>query len=632
MTKPARCSKLWKRFPFLNIWTTEKQLAIWQQRVESTPTELDQMLTDYGSQTTALEETIRTLRADLENRDEKISTLETRVKEVEESENELSEDRDRVQDEMRALSEAYGSLEDEYRRLEEQQQQQQHLHPPEQAPTEEPTTAAGEDPSGAEGGEETSTRAAEQSQGESPDQLASVAAAGSTEVATLRAENTRLRETARQADDWMRMAVERMNTQDTQLTQTQQRIHELEAQLGQGAGEAQTSSAFAAEHDEFQRREHDLRQALEQEQIARGEIEQQLSGVSQELTLRFEQEEGARADLERALEQARNQVVVLKQEVSLMQSQNDEMAREDTKTFDALVSQKQAAQQVADAELSSAKEAASKLQAEKEALERRIQVLENNLQAYQQGSSSSNELDSLSQELALSRADLESSQLKFAAEMARKDAAIRSLESQLSGLQAEAASEDIRARDEEIEQLRQSNQAAQEWMAQAVQHHNALSEQNATLASEIKALKEHSLLPSSGDAASAEVRTKLDAMSKSLGEVQSQLQERDERISTLVAECDKLQNLKGPLAPLVPDAECTAELTTLREEIERLRQEKAEDTRRLEAAELEYEQMKSELAILSHEYEDLQEELATLQQGASAEIPQQELGSTGKFI
>jgi len=74
---------------------------------------------------------------------------------------------------------------------------------------------------------------------------------------------------------------------------------------------------------------------------------------------------------------------------------------------------------------------------------------------------------------------------------------------------------------------------------------------------------------------------------------------------------DNNRDLTGaPSITSPPDAEIDA----LRKENERLKQEKAQNQRRVEEAELEYEQMKSELAVLTHEYEDIQVELDSLKQ------------------
>jgi len=563
---------------------TEKHLAAWKQRVESTPTALDQMLSDYGAQTAALEETIETLRADLAYRNSKIEVLENQVKDLRTVEQEVTEERDRIQDEMQALSDAYSSLEEEYRRQEHQHENTTHGHP---------TTAAGEDPSGVE--DAATNRPAEQSQGENPDQLAS--SVGSTEVATLRAENSRLRETARSADEWMKMAVERMSVQDAQLAQTQQRIAELEAQLG----------GTDITHDE--RLVSELRQALESERMDRGQVEQELSGLRQENMAKEQQAEAHRQELEKA----RHEVVVLRQEVSLIQSQNNEMLREDSKTFDALVTEGKAPQNAAGAEVESARERVAVLLSEKNVLEGRVLEMEAKLTTSQDTTET---VESLRNELVQSRAEKE-------AQMAQKD-------------------EELRLKEDEITKLQEANQEAQEWMQQAVEHHNTLSQTNVELLAENEALREQFPPPAKSDSSSEHLQSKIESLSRSLEELQGQVQSKEERINALVLEhdatvaklnvalselsserdnqklvisksesIDNNRDLTGaPSITSPPDAEIAA----LRKENERLKQEKAQNQRRVEEAELEYEQMKSELAVLTHEYEDIQVELDSLKQ------------------
>ena len=563
--------------------STEKQLKVWKKRIESTPTELDEMLSEYGTQTAALEDTIRTLRTDVEERDSKIASLENRVKEVETAENELTEERDRMQEEMQALSDAYGSLEDEYRRLERQRQEEQQAQPSTQ---QEPTTAAGEDPRGAEGGAgddgDAANRAAEQAQGENPDQAASVAT-GSTEVATLRAENARLRETARQADDWMRMAVDRMGAQDAQLAETQQRIQILEGQLRE---QQRLEGHDMSSMEQWQHVEKELRDALESAQTAQSEAERQLSDLLNEQQIRVEQEQSTRKDLEQALEQARSEVMVLKQEVSLVKSQNDELAKEDSRTLDALKSKGEAAQQAAEAELESARESVIAVQKENELLHNRIRDLESTLASFERASSEPEvqaQVDSFKQQL------LESEKSK------NLDAG------------------DNSALMEEIEQLRQSNQAAQEWMAQAVEHHNVLVEQNSSLQAEIEKLKNESVKSMGMTEVS---NLNVEGSTHFSLEIQRELDEKAERIESLLAEIEQLKS-DALITPPVEDSR-EVELAALRAEIDALQKQKVESDKRLSEAELQYEQMKSELAVLSHEHEDVLEELASLQKNAAS--------------
>jgi chromosome segregation ATPase len=67
----------------------------------------------------------------------------------------------------------------------------------------------------------------------------------------------------------------------------------------------------------------------------------------------------------------------------------------------------------------------------------------------------------------------------------KRDATIRELESKLAAASqstvADVSDAELRAKDEEIFQLRTANEQAQAWMAKAVEHHTALSEQVSAL-------------------------------------------------------------------------------------------------------------------------------------------------------
>jgi chromosome segregation ATPase len=74
-------------------------------------------------------------------------------------------------------------------------------------------------------------------------------------------------------------------------------------------------------------------------------------------------------------------------------------------------------------------------------------------------------------------------------EIYRLESIVRELQDRLGKNLGEYTVEDIRSRDEEIAQLHEANTAAQEWMAKAVEHHQRLSTQAATLENENTSLK-----------------------------------------------------------------------------------------------------------------------------------------------
>ena len=105
----------------------------------------------------------------------------------------------------------------------------------------------------------------------------------------------------------------------------------------------------------------------------------------------------------------------------------------------------------------------------------------------------------------------------------------------------------------------------------------------------------------------------MDKFFAQLGEVQQKLFEKEKQVDELLSEHETLQ---AQLAAQVDVDNILRkdddDMVSLREENKRLKQEKNENGRWLEEAELEYEHKKSESAVLPHEYEDLQEEVDTL--------------------
>jgi DNA repair exonuclease SbcCD ATPase subunit len=467
--------------------------------------------------------------------------LEGRLTDLANTEAETREERDRLRDEMTSLSATYNNLEDEYRRVQQ--------YPP----TEQPSTAAGEDPSGTNGAAGEMVERVEQAEGESPDQLAS---SGSTEVATLRADNGRLRENARAADEWMQMAVERMNVMGAETGQLQQTIRGLEENISQAAN---VPTPSAPEREEWLRLEAQLREAydeisqrLDAETRVRTELEYKLATASQEqeTDVHNPMHDEIRLGLEQRLEQSTNEISALRQELLLLQAR-DEKAEEPVVAVGDGVHQ---------------------------------------------------------------------------------------------------------SRDDELEQLRHSNEAAQDWMAKAVEHHQVLSDQVASLAAENDVLTNK--LAQLESTTTAELQSQLQEMTIAMSRVETELQEKQQQIDSLVAdhfsstqelnetisrlsaERDMLQSSKASIetqfdtvSDLQTDIELSeaeaslrvselqteiesreAEIASVREINKELHSENGEKTRRVEEVELEVEQIKSELAVLSYEFKDLEEEKELLEE------------------
>ena len=170
--------------------------------MESTPTELDDMLNAVTSKNVDLENTIDSLRAEvkameskhaseLADRDATIEALRNELSKSRAQETDIGLERDSLRDDMMALSQAYTNLETEYRQ---------------QASTS--TTSV---PSSTEYNTPKQDNDAHMQ-------------VGSTEVSTLRAENERMRQEAQAADEWMSMAVERMQAMTNEIDGLKEQI------------------------------------------------------------------------------------------------------------------------------------------------------------------------------------------------------------------------------------------------------------------------------------------------------------------------------------------------------------------------------------------------------------------------
>ena len=105
--------------------SSERQLGIWKQRVETAPTKLDELLSEYSNKNEELERKTLTLSSvieDLREANERdsseknrlIDELKNELKQIKENEQENELDADRLRGELSALSAAYSHLEDEF--------------------------------------------------------------------------------------------------------------------------------------------------------------------------------------------------------------------------------------------------------------------------------------------------------------------------------------------------------------------------------------------------------------------------------------------------------------------------------------------------------------------------------------
>jgi chromosome segregation ATPase len=204
----------------------DKELATWKQRAESTPTELDDMLNDITTKNNNLDRTIEELKAeirameikhksDLDDREAIIETLRNELALSKAQESDVCIERDTLRDDMTALSEAYTNLETEYRRQ---------LAATITAATDVPSASTDDNVLQIQIDNIQESGAQLETQAVSPN-------VGSTEVSTLRAENERMRQEAQAADEWMSMAVERMQTMTNETSSLQEQVTTLTRQL-----------------------------------------------------------------------------------------------------------------------------------------------------------------------------------------------------------------------------------------------------------------------------------------------------------------------------------------------------------------------------------------------------------------
>jgi hypothetical protein len=105
--------------------SSERQLGIWKQRVETAPTKLDDLLSEYCNKNEELERKTLTLSSHIEDmrlaserdsseKNRLIDELNNELRQFKETEKENELDADRLRGELSALSAAYSSLEDEF--------------------------------------------------------------------------------------------------------------------------------------------------------------------------------------------------------------------------------------------------------------------------------------------------------------------------------------------------------------------------------------------------------------------------------------------------------------------------------------------------------------------------------------
>lgn len=411
--------------PFCLIWCcwpTEKDLASVRLRVESTPTELDTLVKETIEQNRQLLNRIQEMETTENTTQSALTQMQQTLEAANAEKNEALQQVETLSQDVEAITQTYSNLELEYQRQQETLTQLQ---------------------------QEKDAKPSLESQEES----------FSTQVATLRAENNRLREDARSADNWMKMAVERFQTYEQEKITLQHRIAILEEK------EAVSLSHAAVREQELQQNHAAAIEVLQEQ------MQQQVDEAQNEVERLENALDRARSEHEEERDHLQTRVEDLKNQFDLAMSAHEE---------------------------------------ERDELQTRIEDLKQQTNNNNNSNSNMDDLMQEQQQQQVLRDQLVTLQQELQEMVQQKDAQIhqhemtihelqRRFESETALVAAEGRSnqttttttteEDIRSRDEEIEQLRASNDAAQAWMSQAMELNNSLSEQVAALTSENDQLK-----------------------------------------------------------------------------------------------------------------------------------------------
>lgn len=469
------------------VVSQEHQLVTWKRRVESTPTQLDDMLNEFTAKTSELEDTVHSLKAELkqitaakdaetENYQAVLAESKRAVDRLEIEKQEARAELERSEQEMQALSQAYASLEEDYQRIL-------------------PTFAVG-----------APTGEASQQQGE-PSRQQNVT--GSTEVATLRAENTRLRNDARAADEWMAMAVQRMNEMGAANGELEQQVANMNGEMlmltSQLADARATAQSVSLEKERAsQSKLRMLELELGEEKLTREKVERELSELrNAQMDLQNEQQKSAQ--LETRLVEAvgevsdlRNVTADLRMEQTRLSERLADAEEEIRVSTELLIEERNAKHELEkrleglnlEIHQHKARESKTDVSTNDSGASLQVYQLQSEISALSVALKSAQERESTTSDAITSikpdadRYALEEARQKSEQDIYRLESVIRELEDRLGSGLGEYKIEDIRARDLEIEELRKANESAQDWMAKAVEHHQILSSQVSMLSKE----------------------------------------------------------------------------------------------------------------------------------------------------
>ena len=272
---------------------------------------------------------------------------------------------------------------------------------------------------------------------------ASMRTSSSTEVMTLRAENDRLKASVKDADEWMAQAYQKMAELGTQNGSLKGEVLSLTEQL----------TRTATTYESNVRKEMDM-------------MSQQNLNLQGQLTLLQGQLQGSQS------------------EVSSLQEQLQQAATSHEQWQEAYAALEQQSRLALEEQVG--------LSARDSAHMARIEELEGHVEARSQeiislqallhgarpsvDSSTKSDINEMQSKLEAARREVESVRTRSEEEIYKRESVIRELESRLGAGLGTYTIKDIRSRDQEIEELRAANEAAQEWMGKAVEQHRILQE------------------------------------------------------------------------------------------------------------------------------------------------------------
>jgi chromosome segregation ATPase len=507
------------------VTSQEQQLDTWKRRMESNPTELDSMLNDLTSKNASLEENVQVLEkelfqakaqheGDLSRKDQELAEQRQEVEDARTQEREAREDRDRMEQELQGVSQAYASLEEDYQRQQHQQQ------PSNQA------TA----------GMPTGEPAQHQPEGE-VSQQAPPSSTGSTEVSTLRAENNRLRTDARAADEWMSMAVQRMNDMGAQNGTLQQQVASLQQQLqtvstsaGGATADLQQQLQVASQHEQ---------QLVQQLQAAAQQEEQLRVALSHQAT-QLQQEQSTREQMHMDLT---NQAAQLEQEKTMRESAEEQLGNADRELQQQLKEEREQTRQLqgqlasAQEDVRVAMESLGKAKDGREQMERQMANISEELDRVREGGPMSDASSELSERLAQLQAQYDSM-------LTSKHGELQALAEQLEQARLAAAVPTTETTPESSDRLSQvqadydSMVASKEAEIQALyeQLEQARLQAPAQTPAEVASLPVQEAQLTSDDQLKANVESvtqQLDAVRKELGRAHETLYQKESRIREL---------------------------------------------------------------------------------------------------